>query len=239
MRPNEYFGIREDAGPQATADAVERKKIEINQAIAAGKVRAIDATVELRRQIAAITLKFGELPPPTPAAPPKPPVEQKPVAVAEPKPATTNCVACKGVVSLAAKLCPHCGHEGPAVLRAKEEAAKVQSQANSGCLIVIVAIIGILIAGSFIGGSGSSTSSGSSASNSISAMADCKRQVTARLKSPSSAQFENVDEYGDTATNTVREIRGVVSSVNSFGVRLNSNFTCSVIGAQVTSAVVY
>jgi hypothetical protein len=239
MRPHEYFGIREDAGPQATADAVERKKIEVNQAIAAGKVRAIDATVELRRQIAAITLKFGELPAPTPPAPPLPTVEQKPVVVVEPKPATTSCVACNGVVSLTAKLCPHCGHEGPAVLHAKEETAKVQSQSNSGCLIVIVAIIGILIAGSFIGGSGSGASSGSSASNSISAMADCKRQVAARLKSPSSVQFESVDEYGDTATNTVREIRGVVSSVNSFGVRLNSNFNCSVIGAQVTTVVVF
>lgn len=66
----------------------------------------------------------------------------------------------------------------------------------------------------------------------------CHKQVTDRLKSPASANFEGLTEFDAEKTSDSWKISGHVDSQNSFGATMRTNYTCNVRPTSETDAMV-
>jgi len=127
-----------------------------------------------------------------------------------------KCYYCKEEILADAKVCKHCGKKQPTQITKK------------GVLIVGLIVLFIVTLGS-IGSSTDLTQSTQTTQNSVSdrkfsSMAFAESIIKDTLKSPSTAEFTNVQAYELSNLKDVWAVNGYVDSQNSYGAMLRSTW---------------
>lgn len=99
-----------------------------------------------------------------------------------------------------------------------------------GCIMIPIAVVGIMIVGALNGGGNYDSD------NKYEAIAQCEARVKDLLKAPSTAQFSS-----DATGSGTWKVTGTVDAENSFGATLRSTYGCTVVinGDRATTTVDY
>lgn len=95
-------------------------------------------------------------------------------------------------------------------------------------LVLAAVVIGVVVWLFNIGSGGDGGGDGGDGRDEIGAKVVCEQFIEDRLKSPSSADFQNSGEYIVTGSGATYTVQGYVEADNSFGASLRSNWTCTV-----------
>jgi hypothetical protein len=116
----------------------------------------------------------------------------------------------------------------PVVEPPKPAVDKKETIKGLAVIIGAVALVGGCSALVFGGNDGdSSGGGGSDGRDEIGAGIMCEQFIEDRLKSPSSADFQNSTQYVTTGIGDEYTVRGYVDAENSFGASLRSDWTCA------------
>lgn len=212
-----YLRLDLNATSETIEQAIAARTLELRAAIARGDQNGRTATTEFTKQCAAAR-RWA-------AAQAQSAQQRSAVTTIQPARGLTliECRACTTKVSPAAAACPRCGHpiKPPAsssALNTQRPAQTTRAPKGHGVIVGVLCLIGAaLVLRACIQSPFSGSGTQSNSAYWSGAKSACQDAVRERLKSPASAVFGSIDEYGHNTTNEVREIRGSVDSQNGFG----------------------
>lgn len=111
----------------------------------------------------------------------------------------------------------------------RPEPAKPQTTTREKAIgWAVIGVFVLVVGGCTIAVTGDDDGGGEGGRDDIGAKVMCEQFIEGRLKSPSSADFQNSGEYVVTGAGNEYTVKGYVDADNSFGASLRANWTCTV-----------